>query len=60
MVSSALNGKDFFAGSYFFYSITGIQKVEMEGCEVWHERAVREGRLVHFFAHGNHRFYREV
>ena len=47
-------------GATFFHSISGIRQAEAAGREVWHERAVREGRLVHLFDHGNHRFYREA
>ena len=61
-VNAALNrnNTDHSQGATFFHSISGIRQAEREGREVWHERAVREGRLVHLFDHGNHRFYREA
>ena len=59
-VNRALDGEDHSRGATFFHSISGIRQAEREGREVWHERAVREGNLLHLFDHGNHRFYREV
>ena len=59
-VNRAVSGEDFSQGATFFHSISGILQAEAEGREVWHERAVREGRLVRLFDHGNHRFYKEA
>jgi len=53
-VNRALNGEDFSQGATFFHTISHLTP------DVWHERAVREGRLIHLFDHGNHRFYREA
>ena len=51
-VNKALDGIDYSRGATFFHSLSGITP------EVWHERAVREGRLIHLFDHGGHRFYK--
>jgi len=59
-VNQALSGTDHSQGATFFHSISGIIQAQKEGREVWHERAVREGNLVHLFDHGNHRFYKEA
>ena len=53
-VDRALAGEDFSLGATFFHSVFRLTP------EVWHERAVRDGRLVHLFDHGGHRFYREA
>ena len=53
-VGKALSGIDHSQGATFFHSLNGIHP------DVWHERAVRDGRLVHLFDHGGHRFYRET
>ena len=53
-VNRALAGEDFSQGATFFHSISRLTP------EVWHERAVRNGTLVHLFDHGNHRFYKEA
>ncbi|MCL1883784.1 MAG: cell wall hydrolase, partial [Defluviitaleaceae bacterium] len=53
-VNKALGGVDFSQGATFFHALRGITP------EVWHERAVSEGRLIHLFDHGGHRFYREA
>ena len=53
-VQEALAGADYSQGATFFHQLSSISP------EVWHERAVREGRLVHLFDHGDHRFYREI
>ena len=59
-VGQALSGVDYSQGATFFHSISGIRQAESEGREVWHERATREGKLIHLFDHGNHRFYKEA
>ena len=59
-VNRAINGEDYSQGATYFHSVSGIIAAELEGRQVWHERAVAEGRLVFLFDHGNHRFYREV
>lgn len=59
-VNAALNGRDYSDGATFFHSITGIQRAEADGREVWHESAANAGRLVRLHDHGNHRFYREA
>jgi len=53
-VNKALGGADYSQGATFFLALRGITP------DVWHERAVADGRLVHLFDHGGHRFYREV
>jgi len=50
-VNKALNGVDYSQGATYFHSLSGITP------EVWHERAVSDGRLKQLFDHGNHRFY---
>ena len=57
-VAKALDGTDYSLGATFFHSIRGIRAAEREGRLVWHEQAVRDGRLVRLFDHGNHRFYK--
>ena len=51
-VNSALSGTDYSQGATFFCSLIGIT------ADIWHERAVKDGRLKHLFDHGNHRFYK--
>jgi len=53
-INSAINGADYSLGATHFRSLHGITPY------VWHEAAVRNGRLTHLFDHGDHRFYREV
>jgi len=53
-VEKAMSGTDLSHGTTFFHAISRLTP------EVWHERAVREGRLVILFEHGNHRFYKEA
>ncbi|MCL2425335.1 MAG: cell wall hydrolase [Oscillospiraceae bacterium] len=53
-INRALDGIDYSLGATHFRSLRGITPY------VWHEAAVREGRLTFLFDHGGHRFYREV
>jgi len=53
-INSALEGVDYSLGATHFRSLYGITPY------VWHERAVRDGRLEFLFNHGGHRFYREI
>ena len=53
-VTNALNGEDYSQGATYFHSIRRLTP------EVFHERAVKKGRLVKLFDHGNHRFYVEA
>jgi len=53
-VEKAMSGVDHSHGATFFHAINKLHP------EVWHERAVRDGRLVILFEHGNHRFYKEA
>ena len=51
-VEKALSGTDLSQGALYFHAISHLHD------DVWHERAVREGKLAHLFDHGNHRFYK--
>ena len=53
-VDAALSGVDESQGATHFHALKNLTP------DVWHERAVREGNLVHLFDHGGHRFYRQV
>ena len=53
-ILKALSGVDLSQGATFFHSLSKLTP------DVWHERAVKEGRLVHLFDHGGHRFYKEA
>ena len=59
-VNRALQGEDYSQGATFFHSIYNSRGERVLTPEVWHERALAAGRLVHLFDHGNHRFYREA
>ncbi|MCL1986892.1 MAG: N-acetylmuramoyl-L-alanine amidase [Firmicutes bacterium] len=51
-VKQAINGTDYSQGAMFFHAISHLT------ADSWHERAAADGRIVHLFDHGNHRFYR--
>ena len=59
-VNRALAGIDYSQGATFFHAIRNSRGEKILTPEVWHERATRDGRLIHLFDYGNHRFYREV
>ncbi|MCL1999709.1 MAG: N-acetylmuramoyl-L-alanine amidase [Turicibacter sp.] len=51
-VQNALNGVNYSQGATFFHAISHLTP------DVWHERAAADGRIIHLFDHGNHRFYK--
>jgi len=53
-VQQALSGTDYSDGATYFHAINHLTP------DVWHERAVRDGMLVHVKDHGNHRFYKRA
>ena len=53
-VYEALSGADYSQGAEFFHAICHLTP------EVFHERAVADGRLVITHEHGNHRFYKHA
>ena len=53
-VNRAIGGADYSQGATFFHALSSLTP------GVWHERAVQDGRLVHLFDHGGHRFYKEA
>ena len=59
-VNQALAGIDDSQGATFFHAINNSRGELILTPDIWHERATREGTLIHLFDHGNHRFYREA
>ena len=59
-VNQALSGVDDSQGATFFHAIRNTRGELILTPDIWHERAVQEGTLVHLFDHGNHRFYKEA
>ena len=59
-VKQAISGVDDSQGATFFHAIRNSRGEFILTPDIWHQRAVRQGTLVHLFDHGNHRFYREA